>query len=180
VVFKSRQPSDRSKNPIFGIVCKQLSSHSLSYKAIDSVVATGIAVLAGVTRITEPFAHFCDPFEGSTTNLNSLSVALVKVNNTFIGWHNAFYVLGEVKGTNPVRTVRKAGFISLTVVAFLYFFTNIAYVAAIPREEIQSSGQLVAALFFRYTFGDTWLARLLPVMVAMSCLGNIVCHYHSD
>jgi amino acid transporter len=144
-------------------------------RLFDSVVATGVAILAGATHIRKPFANFREPFEGSTTSLNSLSVSLVKANHAFVGWHNAFYVLGEMKGTNPVRTVRKAGFISLAIVAFLCFFANVAYVAAVPREEIRNSGQLIAALFFRHTFGDTQFARLLPAMVAMSCLGNIVC-----
>ena len=91
-----------------------------------------------------------------------------------MGWDNAFYVLAEVKGPNPVRTVRKAGIFSLALVAFLYLFVNVAYVAAVPPDEIRDSGQLVAALFFRRVFGDTAAAKLLPLLVALSCFGNIV------
>ena len=86
-------------------------------------------------------------------------------------------MLGEVRG-NPVRTVRNAGRIALTLVSVLFLLTNIAYVAAIPKEEIKESGQLVGAMFFQKVFGESWAAKILPVMVVFSCLGNIVSVMH--
>jgi len=79
-----------------------------------------------------------------------------------------------------VRTARKAGFISLVIVTSLYFFANVAYVAAVPVEEIKSSGQLVAALFFKSVFGNGLAAKTLPAMVALSCVGNLVSHRNKD
>ena len=90
------------------------------------------------------------------------------------GWHNAFYVMAEVKGPDPARTIRKAGILSLSLVATLYIFVNVAFVAAVPPEEIRTSGQLVAALFFKNIFGNTMTAKVLPLLVALSCFGNIV------
>lgn len=138
------------------------------------MAAVGLAVLAGMTRVEDPYANFHDIFEGSTSNFHSLAIGVVKANYAYSGWQNAFYVMGEVKGPDPTRTIRKAGFISLSIVAALFVLINIAYVAAIPREEIRNSGQLVAALFFRHVFGDTWGAKMLPSMVALSTFGNIV------
>jgi len=138
------------------------------------MVIVGVAVLAGITRIEDPYANFHKIFEGSTSNLNSLATALVKTNFAFVGWHNAFNVLGEVKSADPVSTIRKAGFISLSLVTVLFVLINVAYVAAVPREEIRHSGQLIAALFFRRVFGDSWGAKVLPAMVALSSFGNIV------
>ncbi|PPQ64604.1 LOW QUALITY PROTEIN: hypothetical protein CVT26_002002 [Gymnopilus dilepis] len=136
------------------------------------IVATGIAVLTGITKIEDPWANFHEPFEGTTWNANALATAFVKSNHAFVGYHNAFNVLGEVRGKNPVRTVRRAGFISLFLVSVLFLFINIAYIAAVPREEIRNSGQLVAVLFFRHVFGSTG-ARIFPLLVACSCFGNI-------
>jgi len=138
------------------------------------MVSIGIAVLVGMTRIEDPYANFHNIFEGSTSNLHSLAIGLVKTNFSFVGWQNAFNVLGEVRGTDPVRTIRKAGIISLTLVTVLFVLINIAYIAAVPREEIRNSGQLIAALFFRRVFGDSWGAKVLPAMVALSTFGNIV------
>jgi len=143
-------------------------------RCCHSMVIVGVAVLVGITRIKDPYANFQNIFEGSTSNLNSLATALVKINFSFVGWQNAFNVLGEVRSTDPVRTIRKAGFISLALVTVLFFLINIAYVAAVPREEIRHSGQLIAALFFYRVFGDSWGAKVLPAMVALSTFGNIV------
>ena len=56
----------------------------------------------------------------------------------------------------------------------LFFFINVAYIAAVPSEDIRQSGQLIAALFFRRVFGVTFGSKVFPLMVACSCFGNIV------
>jgi len=138
------------------------------------VAVTGVAVLAGLTHISDPFANFQNCWQGSTTNPNALATALVKTNYAYVGWSNAFNVLGEVKGSNPVRTVRNAGLISLGIVTMLFLTVNFAYIAAVPLEEIKHSGQLVGLLFFQHVFGMHWASRILPVLVALSCVGNII------
>ncbi|THH01778.1 hypothetical protein EW145_g6853 [Phellinidium pouzarii] len=138
------------------------------------VVAAGLAVLAGLTWIKDPLSNFADPWAGSTLNGNALATAFVKTHFAFVGWHNAFNVLAEVKGRDPVRTVRNAGRIALALATTLFLLTNVAYIAAIPKDEIKLSGQLVGALFFKKVFGDSWAAKILPVMVVFSCLGNII------
>ncbi|KAI0049804.1 amino acid transporter [Auriscalpium vulgare] len=137
------------------------------------IALTGIAVLTGLTRITHPFANFENLWAGGSSNPNALATALVKTNFAFVGWANAFNVLAEVKGKNPVRTVRNAGYISLGIVTALFFLVNVAYVAAVPIDEIKGSGQLVAALFFKYVFGEHWASKILPILVVLSCVGNI-------
>ncbi|KAG1821041.1 amino acid/polyamine transporter I [Suillus subaureus] len=138
------------------------------------LVFTGALVLSGFTHIRDPFANFRSPFSGSTTNPNALATALVKTNFAFAGWSNAFNVIGEVQTRDPVRTVRKAGLLSLLLIACLFFFVNVAYVAAVPKDEISNSGQLIAALFFQRVFGGGFAAKTLPIMVALSCFGNII------
>ncbi|KAI9461594.1 amino acid permease-domain-containing protein [Lactarius psammicola] len=137
------------------------------------VAVTGVAVLAGFTRVSDPFANFHNVWQGSSTNPNSLATALVKTNFAYTGWSNAFNVLGEVKGTSPVRTVRNAGFISIVIVTVLFLTVNVAYISAVPLDEIKGSGQLVGGLFFEHVFGGHWASKILPVLVAFSCVGNI-------
>lgn len=81
--------------------------------------------------------------------------------------------MGEVRSKDPARTVRKAGRISIFFIAVLFLFINVAYVAAVPREVIRESGQLIAVHFFRRVFGETG-AKVFPLLVALSCFGNIV------
>lgn len=52
-------------------------------------------------------------------------------------------------------------------------FVNIAYFAAVPKEEILSSGRILAASFFRNMFG-TSAERVLSVFVALSAFGNVL------
>ncbi|TFY64544.1 hypothetical protein EVG20_g5906 [Dentipellis fragilis] len=142
--------------------------------SLTFVALTGIAVLTGHTHITDPYANFHNLWAHSTTNPNLLATGLVKTNYAFIGWANAFNVLNEVKGAHPVRTVRNASMLSLALVTVLFFLVNVAYIAAVPLDEMKNSGQLVGALFFGRVFGGHWVSKVLPMMVALSCIGNII------
>ncbi|KAG6807229.1 hypothetical protein H0H92_008309, partial [Tricholoma furcatifolium] len=136
------------------------------------IAITGLVVLGGHTRVKDPHANFRDAFAGTSSNGNALATALVKVNFAYNGFQNAFSVLNEVK--NPVRTMKRYAPLSLTIVFILYFFANIAYFAAIPKEEIRSSAQLTASLFFVAVFGNSQSVRALSALVAISSLGNIL------
>ena len=162
------------QGPIPSIVGFFMSLSDPGSITIRSVAFTGVAVLAGFTRISEPFTNFHNIWQGGTSNPNALATALVKTNFTYVGWSNAFNVLGEVNGTSSVRTVRNAGLISLGIVTMLFFAVNLAYIAAVPLDEIRHSRQLVGALFFEHVFSGHWASKILPILVALSCVGNIV------
>lgn len=99
---------------------------------------------------------------------------MVKINYAFLGWANANKVAGEVRGKDPIRTVRRAGYIALAIVATLYFLVIVSYVAAIPKDQIQDSGQLVAAVFLRAVYGNSFVQKLFPLLIACSCFGTLV------
>jgi amino acid transporter len=61
------------------------------------------------------------------------------------------YVLNEVK--NPVRTVKIAAPLGLSICGVLYLLANVAYFAAATPAEIGSSGTTVAAYFMGKVFG---------------------------
>jgi len=174
MVTKSREYIECIQGPIPSVVSALKSCLKPGPMSIRSVAATGVAVLAGFTHISDPFANFQHFWQGGTTNPNAFATALLKTNFAYVGWSNAFNVLGEVNGTNPVRTVRNAGFIALGIVTILFLTVNFAYIAAVPLDEIKGSGQLVALLFFQHVFGMHWASKVLPVLVALSCVGNIV------
>lgn len=79
--------------------------------------------------------------------------------------------MAELK--DPRRTVRIAGPLAIGLVTVLYMLANIAYFAAATKEEITSSGTLVAALLFRNVMGKN-AERALSVFVALSALGNVM------
>ena len=51
-------------------------------------------------------------------------------------------------------------------------FNQIAYLAAVPKEDIVNSGRILAASFFRNIFGPQ-AERVLSVFVALSAFGNV-------
>jgi hypothetical protein len=58
-------------------------------------------------------------------------------------------------------------------VTVLYILANIAYLAGATKQEITTSGQLVAVLLFRNVYGPQ-AERMLDICVAMSALGNVL------
>lgn len=136
------------------------------------IAITGLVVLGGHTRVEDPHANFRNAFAGTSSNGNGLATALVKVNFAYSGFENAFAVMNEIK--NPVKTMKRYAPISLTVVFILYFFANIAYFAAIPKESIRTSKELTASLFFTAVFGNTRAVTALSALVAVSSFGNLL------
>lgn len=111
-------------------------------------------------------------FEGSNWDLLTLSTALFKVTYSFAGYDNVNNVLNEVK--NPVRTLKTMAPTALLTVAVFYLMLNIAYVIVVPLEEIKTSGELIAALFFEKILGANVGSTVLPILVAISAAGNVM------
>jgi amino acid transporter len=80
--------------------------------------------------------------------------------------------LSEVK--NPVRTLKTAGPAALISVTIFYLLVNVAYFVVIPIEEIKSSKELVAALFFEKVYGYRVGKVILPLSIALSAAGNVM------
>ncbi|KFY27064.1 hypothetical protein V493_03715 [Pseudogymnoascus sp. VKM F-4281 (FW-2241)] len=131
---------------------------------------TGFVVLAGrVKSIPDPGANFRDSFAGATGDASGVVRALVRVNYAYEGWSNSFNMVNEIK--KPVKTIRWAGALSLAIVAVLYMLCNIAYFAAVPKQDVLESGTGVAALFFGAVFGPGNAARGLNFLVLLSSQG---------
>lgn len=81
------------------------------------------------------------------------------------------FVLNEVK--NPVRTIKVAGPLGLSICGVLYLLANVAYFAAATPQEIAASGTTVAAYFMGKVFGRS-AERALSVLVALSAFGNVM------
>ncbi|CAN3363747.1 high-affinity methionine permease [Diutina catenulata] len=137
------------------------------------ISVTGWVALGGgiKTEGFEPTHNFTNAFEGTNPTGFGIVNALYNVIWSYVGYSNANYALGEIK--NPVKVLKVAApsaFLSLGVV---YMFVNIAYFAVVPKEEIASSGRILAASFFKHAFGKTG-ETAASVFVALSALGNVL------
>ncbi|ETW77742.1 amino acid transporter [Heterobasidion irregulare TC 32-1] len=128
------------------------------------VVITGWVVLSGKTRIEDPHVNFRNAFAGSSHSSNDYATATFKVLNAYAGWSGVNYVMNDVK--NPVRTLKIAGPLGLSLVTILYMLANVAYFSAASKPQILKSGVTVASLFFKNVFG-TKAQKALSVFVAL-------------
>ncbi|KAK8044637.1 amino acid transporter [Apiospora rasikravindrae] len=141
------------------------------------IVFSGFAALAGRRRVPDPH-NFDNAFRLETGDgwggggAYTYSTALLNVIYSYKGWENANYVIGELK--HPRKTLVVAAPIAIGGVTILYVLANVAYFAAISKEEMANSEVIVAGIFFRNMFGDSAAARSLPVFVALSNMGNVL------
>lgn len=134
------------------------------------IVIAGFAALGGAVKVDKP-DNFTNAFEGTTGSSYGVVTALYNVIWSYIGYSNANYALAETK--NPVKTLKLAAPLALGGISVLYMLVNIAYFAAVPKEEIMTSGRILAASFFRNVMGER-AERALSVFVALSAFGNVL------
>lgn len=152
------------------------------------VVMSGIAGgLMGVGSRTGVMGHHLDPdmemgistarrnfqdiWAGSSCQPYDYATALLKVVYCFRGYSTANQVLSDVK--DPVRTLRVAMPLALTLVSVAYMAVNVAFFLVVDKEEFRSAGVMAAGLLFRNVFGDGVGAHVLPLFVIVSAAGNI-------
>ncbi|KAK4629931.1 High-affinity methionine permease [Fulvia fulva] len=135
------------------------------------VVAGWVVLGGGVSRVLDPHASFREPFGNTSESGHQWAIALFKVLNSYQGWSNAAYVVDEIK--HPVRTLKIAGPLGLSICGACFIFANISYFAAATPEEVSQSGQTVASLFMKKVFGAT-AEKVLSVLIAMSAFGNVM------
>ena len=111
-------------------------------------------------------------FEGSNWDVVALPTAIFKVSYSFAGYYNVNDVLNEVK--NSVRTVKTMAQTALLTIIFLFLMINIAYFIVVPLNDINQSGELIAAFFFKRLFGDSIGSTLLSALVALLSAGNVM------
>ncbi|KAK6206619.1 hypothetical protein LQW54_007571 [Pestalotiopsis sp. IQ-011] len=141
------------------------------------IVFSGFAALAGRRLVPDPH-NFDDAFtfykgDGwGGGGAYAYAQALLRIIYSYKGWENANYVIGELR--HPKKTLAVAAPIAIGGVTILYILANVAYFAAISKEDLATSEVIVAGVFFRNVFGDSAAARSLPTFVALSNLGNVL------
>ncbi|KAK3336657.1 amino acid transporter-like protein [Cercophora scortea] len=128
-------------------------------------------VLSGVAPRSTAQRNFSDIWAGSSAQPYDYATALLKVLYCFRGYNTANQVLGDVR--NPVRTLKIAAPVALSLVACAYLAVNLAFLLVVDKDDFKSAGVVVAGIFFRNVFGPVVGARILPLFVIVSAAGNI-------
>ncbi|MCJ1444355.1 MAG: hypothetical protein MMC23_004857 [Stictis urceolatum] len=144
---------------------------------ILTIIIAGIAAVFSQNGLSKDHQsttfsrNFTDVFASSSTQPYAYATALLKVLYCFRGYNTANQVLSEVR--KPVKTLRTAAPVALFLVSGAYLLTNIAYLCAVEKSDIASSGVVVAGHFFRNVFGDFVGEHLLPILIILSAFGSI-------
>ena len=101
-----------------------------------------------------------------------LSTAVFKVSYSYAGYSSLSDVMNEVK--DPVRTLKTVAPAALLTIMAFYILLNLAFFIVLPLDEIREHGELVAALFFHRVFGEGLGSTILPLMIAVSAIGNVM------
>ncbi|KAF4950322.1 hypothetical protein FSARC_13240 [Fusarium sarcochroum] len=135
------------------------------------IVCCGFAALGGHLKIDKPH-NFSNAFAGTSTNGYEIGTAILQVIFAFGGYDNINAVLSEVH--NPRKTLKIALPLSIGTVSLLYILANIAYFAAVSKEDFLEAKVTVAATLFQNMFGNTAAVKALPSLVALSALGHLL------
>ncbi|KAI0945356.1 hypothetical protein AcW1_001599 [Taiwanofungus camphoratus] len=147
----------------------------LKILALLCIAFSGLAALAGLPgfSVEDPRNFEWDRmWEGTGKGgLSAFVTGLFTVVWSFIGYSNANYALSEVR--DPVRTIKRAAPLAMCLITLAYLLVNVAYFAVVPKEEVLSSGRIVAALFFGKLWG-VGAERFLSAVVATSTFANVL------
>ena len=104
----------------------------------------------------------------SSASVLTFASAIIKASFAFSGWNSVHTVANEIK--DPVRTLKIAGPVSLTIMAVTYFIANLAYLIVIPSDELANGSTLAGSILF-----TKFWAILGEEIVDTSCI--IVCRW---
>ncbi|ODV64056.1 Mup1p [Ascoidea rubescens DSM 1968] len=140
---------------------------------IAFISVTGWVALGGGIKNDnfQPTGNFSNAFDGPSPTGYGIVTSLYNVIWSFIGYSNVNYALGEVR--NPTKTLKTSAPIAIVLISIIYMFVNIAYFAVVPKEEIGTSGRILAGSFFRFAFGET-AEKASSVFVGLSAVGNVL------
>jgi len=72
------------------------------------------------------------------------------------------------------RTLKRAAPLAVSIVTVLYILANIAYFAALTKDQIAHAKVVVAADFFEKVWGaGVFPSKIMPVLIALSAIGNV-------
>lgn len=139
------------------------------------IIISGFVALSGNSKVGNTHSVFHNAWEGTTTDGNSISNAILKVVFSYGGTNYAFGVVAETVPTNTIRAYKTFVPWTLFFIFILYILINTAYFAGIGSvKEIKKAGTLVSSVYFEKVFGTRAAQSALSSFVAISAFGHLL------
>jgi APA family basic amino acid/polyamine antiporter len=134
--------------------------------AIKAALFTGLVVVLMLAPRGEPVSTMTTSQMTVGLTLSGVIIALRAIFGTYAGWNGASYFLEEVR--DPGRSIVRATFIGIVVVAVIYVLVNLALLNVLTPAEMAGS-KLVAAEAAARVFGPA----ADPVVTAISLISLV-------
>lgn len=139
------------------------------------IIISGLVVLGGGTRVGNTHSVFKNAWEGTTTDGNAISNAILKVVFSYGGSGYAFGVVAETVPNNTIRAYKFFVPWTLFFIFIVYIAINTVFFAGIGSvAKIKLAGTLVSSVYFQNVFGKGPATSALSVFVALSAFGHLL------
>ncbi|KAI4599875.1 hypothetical protein KJ359_001611 [Pestalotiopsis sp. 9143b] len=142
------------------------------FALLTVIICAGFAALAGKRQVPDP-GNFENLFAGAGSyGLHEYAAILLRMSYAYGGASAVNNILTEFQ--NLKRALSVAAPLALGTVAVLYLLVNVAYFAAVPRDQFVGADVVIAGVFFRNVFGGRAAARVLSALIGFCNLGNVL------
>ncbi len=131
---------------------------------------TGL-ILGGLTIGTGQWTHLSERVPDTKPNLGALSVALIFVMYSYLGWNVVGYIAGEI--ANPQRTLPKIMIGGTSFVAVIYLLLNLVYFYALPVATLAHPPVLPVAEKAAAALWGPASARMVAALLCLSIAGAV-------
>ncbi|XP_030575762.1 cystine/glutamate transporter-like [Archocentrus centrarchus] len=133
------------------------------------MIALVLIIIPGVIALAKgKTENFQNGFEVDLLTLDRLPLAFYNGLYAYGGWFNLNFITEEV--INPNRNMPLAIIFSMVTVTVFYVLVNVAYYTVMTPAEVLLSDAVAVTFASRALQG---LAPVIPVLVAISCLGSL-------
>lgn len=146
----------------------KLSARWQSALTTISMTTLAIISLSGAVWIYQGNTeHLKTGFDGSTTNIGSLALAVYSTVYAYYGWTALNFLIEELK--RPERNLPLSIVISILLTTLLYVFVNLTYISVIGLDGILQSEAVAISVTFKSLGRVSWV---VPILIAISACGS--------
>ena len=140
--------------------------------AVIKLAALALVAVVGPMLGGGSTAHLTPLFRGDGVPWSALGLAMSPVLFSYLGWNASVYVASEIR--DPHRNIPRSLFAGLAICAAIYLLVNVAYLLALPVEQLRGAraGEAAAFVFFGQAGGA--IAAGLILLSIVSCLNATI------